>query len=265
MLRRFLYLDERALESYLGAVEGGLSDEMLQRRKQRGGRGGNARTRIGAISAGISGEREDSQEDERRIRETPEQRFDRLMGALEATPDEYGYEQVLDIADAFERLPVGLTIAVDCEIEVPPTVQLFAQPDQLEAMLGLMSAIKPLARLMGENIEGLPDEHEVAAVRDFVGAMKSDLVIVGEQEDDAPKVAGKLDKRYVRDLPEGEARVVGKVARRWSEGESHSLLALPGASLLPRKERRRAAFGTADEDSVLRGPALTLDILAIYR
>jgi hypothetical protein len=105
----------------------------------------------------------------------------------------------------------------------------------------------------------------VTAVRNVVGAMKSDLVILGEQQDDGIKVAGKLDQRYVRDFPEGEARVVGKVARRWRAGESHSLLALPGASLLPRKERRKATFEMGDEDSVLRGPALTLDVLAIYR
>jgi hypothetical protein len=62
----------------------------------------------------------------------------------------------LDLTDAFERLSVGLMIDLDCEIEVPATVRLFAQPDQLEGMLGLMAAIRPLAGLMGQTLRGFP-------------------------------------------------------------------------------------------------------------
>jgi hypothetical protein len=45
------------------------------------------------------------------------------------------------------------------------------------------------------------------------------------------------------------------------EGESHSNLALPGASLMPRKKGRKPPEGV----STLDGPALTLDALAIFR
>lgn len=67
-------------------------------------------------------------------------------------------------------------------------------------------------------------------------------------------------------MPEGEAVVIGKVARRWMSGESHSLLALPGATILSRKQRRNTPIAVdSDDENILQGPALTLDVLAIYR
>lgn len=163
--------------------------------------------RTPGTNARASAERESIQESEKVVRETPEHRFDRLVRVLESAPEYYGYEEVLDLADAFDRLPVGFMISVDCELEVPSAVRMFAQPEQLDTMIGAMDAIKSLGPLRGESVQNLPDEGEIAAVRTAAGAMTSDLVIVGEQDSDSPKLAGRLDKAYMRELPEGDARV----------------------------------------------------------
>lgn len=141
-----------------------------------------------------------------------------------------------------------------------------SQPDQLDDMLNMLDALRPMASMLGEELKGLPGENETNAVRSFGKAMKSDVVVVGDQEDDGPKVTGKLNKEYVRDSIEGEVFILGKVARKWKDSESHSLLALPGASLMSRQQRRQAARQQPkDDENTLTGPARTLDILAIYR
>lgn len=267
MLRRFLYLNEQVVDSYLGVVEGGLSDELTRRSSTRGGRGGEAGLAFKGAGAKVTGEREHAQEEEQRVRDTPEQRFDRLLTAVERDPDEYSYEEVLDLQDAFQRLSVGTLITVDCEIEVPDMVRLLSQPEQLSQMVDMMETLRPLAQVFGSDVGELPTAEQTDAIRQVSRVFRSDVVVVGEIDADTPRIAGKLEQPYVRELPEGEARVVGKVSRKWGSDESHSLVALPGASLLSRSQRRTNQKEPSSEDdtNVLYGPALTLDIVAIYR
>lgn len=266
MLRRFLYLNEQVVDSYLGVVEGGLSDEVTRRNTSRGGRGGEAGVGFKGATAKYTGEREHAEEEERRVRDTPEQRFDRLLTAIEQDPDEYGYEEVLDLTDAFSRISVGTVITVDCDIEVPQMVRLLRQPEQLDQMVDMMDKLRPLAAMLGKNADDLPTPEQTEAVRQVSRVFRSDVVVVGEVDEESPRIAGKLEQAYVREIPEGEAKIVGKVARKWGPDESHSLLALPGASLLSRSQRRRNnPEASTDKTDSLRGPALSLDILAIYR
>jgi hypothetical protein len=110
MLRRFLYLDESALDSYLSAIEGGLADEAHHRRSHQRGSSGGAGAKAGPVSGQVSGDSGVAHEDERVVRETPEARADRLFSALEGDPERWRYEEVLDLGDAFDRLPVGYMI-----------------------------------------------------------------------------------------------------------------------------------------------------------
>lgn len=125
-----------------------------------------------------------------------------------------------------------------------------------------MDVMRSVAPVLGEDDEGLPSGRRTASIRSFTKALKSDLVFVGEQCEGRPKVVGKLQSEYVREVPDGDARVVGKVTRIWSQGEKHALMALPGASLLSREQRRKAELSLTD--NVVEGPAVTLDVLAVY-
>jgi hypothetical protein len=99
-------------------------------------------------------------------------------------------------------------------------------------------------------------------------ALGADLVAVGEFEDSDWKVAAQLTGEYIRAQVEGPAQFVGKVSKQWPEGQGRHLLALPGTTLLPRRERR-ALEGKKpddpDDDSFLNGPAVMLDLLAVWR
>ncbi len=103
----------------------------------------------------------------------------------------------------------------------------------------------------------------------FMSQLSSDSVFVGEDDESDWKVAGKLASEHLKDSEiDGYVRVVGKVAQRWPKNRWKPLLALPGASLLPRKERKALeskAPSEDDADQFLEGPAVMLDVLAIYR
>ncbi|WP_206309399.1 hypothetical protein [Streptomyces sp. A0642] len=257
-LPRFLYLDERSLNEYLSVVEEGISDE-ARHRTQSDTKGPPEELGVVAPEAGSS-------ERERVVRETASQRFIRLVSALDADSARWKYRDIEDLHPLFDGLKIMDFLHGRFEVEVPPMIQLMSQPDQLGDMLDLLEAFRPMASLMGQDIDGMPGQEETTAMRGFAKAMKSDIVIVGDQEDDGPKITGKLTKEYVRDTIDGEGFILGKIARKWGKGESHSLMALPGASLMSREQRRQAARQPKTDDAeTLMGPALTLDILAIYR
>lgn len=262
MLRRFLYLNEKVLDGYLSAAEGGLADQVVRRQSSERTKGGHLGVGAYGVDAQASVGRDRVEAETQRLRETPEQRFDRLMQILDSEPDHYSYEEALDLADTFPCLAVGSFVSVDCEIEVPAPVRLLAQPEEVGQLLDLMDVMRSVAPVLGEDAEGLPSGQQTAAIRSFTKALKSDLIVVGEQCDGGPKVVGKLQSDYVREVPDGDARVVGKVTRIWSQGERHALMALPGASLLSREQRRKAELSL--NDNVVEGPAVTLDVLAIY-
>ena len=265
MLRRFLYLNSASVDSYLGVVEGGLSDETTKRGGSRGTKGGGAGADAKVASVRLSTQRENSEESERVVRETPEIRFDRLMKAVSANPEDWDFEEVLNLTDVFDQLAIWTLIQLDCDIEIPPAVRLLAQPDELNKALDLMEIIGPMARVFGSTPTEMPDPEQLQAIRAF-SQFSTDLVITGEIDDSSPRIAGKLDRQFMREMPEGEACVVGKISRRWKSGESHSLIALPGSSLMTRAQKRAQEHSLkGDENNMLNGPALTLDILAIYR
>ncbi|MGX1031248.1 DUF6414 family protein [Streptomyces sp. SAI-097] len=257
-LPRFLYLDEKGLDEYLSVVEQGLSDEAKTRRLSSGGQ-------VASAGLGQLAEGESTSEEERVVRETASQRFIRLVTALDVASAQWRYRDIEDLGEEFESVNVADIVQVQCEVEIPPFIRMLSQPDQLDDMVNMIEAFRAMAPMLGQDLEGLPGKKETKAFSDFGKAMKSDVVIVGDQEDGGPQITGKLNKDYVRDAIEGEVFILGKVAKRLKHGETHSLLAIPGASLMSRKQRREAARQEQSDDTTLVGPALTLDILAIYR
>lgn len=96
-------------------------------------------------------------------------------------------------------------------------------------------------------------------------------MIIGLPDSDVWQVAGQLMPQHMRvavDDLEGEVRIVGKITRKVKPGERHPLLALPGSNILSREKRRELARkgpSSESDDSWVTGPAVILDVLAIYR
>lgn len=264
MLRRFLYLDEQALSDYLSALEDG-SREAAQRRRadtQSGGGGVDAKI--------IKGELQRSSENEETLSlsDTSTARFERMMKLLVADPEAAGWVEVFDPDVEFSDIGIGALVETECEIFVPDLVKTLSASGGLPRALDQLDALLPFATALGLGTEGLPNKTERDAVRGFVQALDSDQVLVGEFEDRTWRVAGRLAAEGIRGEIDGVARVIGKVSSRWPAGQWKPLLALPGMSFLPRDRRRQLQRSTPEpgqEDQYLEGPALMLDLLAIYR
>lgn len=262
MLKNFLYLNESALSDYLSALEGGLVSSIGDRRRKS--RGGHAKAGIAAVGAGG----EMSQESEATISmvDTPPAQFERLMRLVAEEPEETGWVEILQPDADLPELLTGALIQLECELEIPAFIKLLSQhTDTLNTLRSIasMSSVFPSAASV--------DLEKVTIVEQLSGMMNDRLVFVGMLDSDEWKATGQLAAEHLRadvESLEGEVRIVGKIMRKIRSDEQHPLLALPGAGIIGREKRRELAKkGPVSENDPhwLQGPAVVLEVLAIYR
>jgi hypothetical protein len=265
VLRRFTYLDTEALGQYVAAVEGGLRQESTttDRRDQSTGAAIDARVaRLDASGAHAVGE-------SLRFEDTNESRFARLMEVGRSRSDELDWLEVLEADDAFSAAAIGTMVEWECDLFVPDVVQMLAKAGGMLDALRAFTDLAPLMETLGADVsDGLPNADELRAASGVVEAMDTKLVIVGDDPDADWQISATLDPEFVRGDIEGRARIVGKVARKVPSGRWKPFVTFPGMNVLPRRQRRdmeRAPIPEGKEDEYLMGPALILDMLAIYR
>jgi hypothetical protein len=264
MLRRFLYLDAPTLSDYVSALEGG-SRESLETKSVAGK--SSEGTLDAKIVRGNLG-RTRQAEETLSLSDTPQARFDRLTRLAEANPEEADWITVLEPDENLAQAGIGAIIDLECEIYIPQIIKAFSPQDGISQALDAMDELLPAARALGLDVSGIPQKKERVAVKKFADVIGGKLLIVGEIDDSDWHIAGQLNASYVNGDLEGRVRVTGKISNRWDLGTWKPLLALPGSSLLPRHERRaleKQKPQADDEQNYLEGPAVMLDILAIYR
>lgn len=265
LLKRFLYLNTSDLNDYISALEGGLRGSGQRRTTTGSSLGGEANLKV------AKGNKESKQEEEEsyNFSDTEQARFERLLELASADSEKTGWVEALDPDSHLANIGIGALIEIECEIYVPDEVRLLSSSGGLTEALDTLDAMTPFAAALGlDTTSGLPSKKERDAAKGFISTMKTDLVVVGERDDSDWKVAGQVSPEFTRGDIDGVARIVGKVSSKWGEGEWKPLLALPGSSLMPRKERRALAKKRpkdGEEDQFMQGPALMLDVLAIYR
>lgn len=135
--------------------------------------------------------------------------------------------------------------------------------------MAMLKTMSPLMKVLGPGSVDLPPDEHIQAVTAMSSLMGDDLAVVGERDDTDWRIAGRLIAASVRDSElDGAARVVGKVSTILRPGEHKSLLALPGMNLMTREQRRAQAKSgpkPGEEANWLTGPAVMLDVLAVYR
>jgi len=264
MLKRFLYLDDAAVTDYLSALEGGIRDS-LQTKKVTG-RSSEGGLDAKVLKAGLG--RSHADEELLTLSDSPQARFERLLKLAKADPETAAWVEVLnpetDLADA----GTGAMIDVECEIYVPDIIKALSSSGGITQALDALEALLPAAETFGFDTTGLPSKKEREGVKKFAAVLGGNLVAVGELDESVWRLAGQLKAEFVNGDIEGRARMIGKISTRWAKGVWKPMLALPGSSLLPRAERRALEWKRPEEDdeqNYLEGPAIMLDILAIYR
>ncbi|WP_279107430.1 DUF6414 family protein [Gordonia paraffinivorans] len=258
-LRNFLYLDEAAVVNYLSVLEDG-NRETVQREQSRAGNVGGA---VGVSSARLEANRGREYKETEEAVDTIEAKYNRLVGLITDHPDLWN--RVLQ-PSMLEEANAGEIVEVDADVYIPDVVKVLQRSSELGSMFDLMDA---LGELSGTGIQDMPSKRERDVMRSVMEQMPAELVVVAEVDDEW-KVAGNLKQKYVRDPDlEGEVTIVGKVRRYWGPDEWKLVLALPGmTSLMPRDQRRkleREGPREGEGDQFVKGPGLTLDVLAIYR
>ena len=267
MLKTFLYLNEQALADYVSGLEGGMRGPVSKRSLVTGSVDGGVDAKV--MKAGGSRGKED--EESLTITDTPQARFNRFLGLVNEDPEGVGWLEVMDPDTDLASVNVGMTVNVEAEIYVPDAINALSQAGDLSAMVETMETLLPMAETLGLDTAGLPSAAERKAMGGFASLQSltgGKTVMVGELMDSDWRVAGQLSSEHLRADIEGLATVVGKVSAKWPKGKWKPVLALPGTSFIPREQRRQMERQKPDpgqEDNFLEGPALMLDVLAIYR
>ncbi|MGI8697637.1 MAG: DUF6414 family protein [Mycobacteriales bacterium] len=264
MLRRFIYLDRTTLDQYVSALEGGRTTESTTRLMHTGTGAGGLDAKLVKASA----ERSREEEESRTLADTDEARFDRLLRAADAEPEALGWVEVTQPDTDFDGIGLGAMVAWECDLYIPEILRTLARSGEVLPAIGMMQNLLPTARRLGLDTEGLPSDEEMGAAADFISGMDASLLAVGEDDETDWRIAGQLNEESLHGDIEGRARVVGKISQIVRRGRWKPYLTFPGIKLMPREERRRMerqAPAPGKESEYLSGPALMLDILAIYR
>lgn len=264
MLRRFVYLDHVSLNQYVTALEGGLTKESTKRSLQNeAGRG-----EPDLNGPDTASERSRENEESRTYAETQEAQFDRLLKAAEVNPEGLAWVEMAGPNVEFAEIRVGTMVSWECDLYVPQIIQSLSSSGEARDALNMMQDLLPSVQRLGLDTEGLPSTNEIETTSTFLSKMDAKLLVVGEEDVSDWRVAGQVNDDFLHAELEGTAHIVGKVSKVLPENHSKPYLTFPGMNLVPREQRRkmeRQAPPEGQEEEYLVGPALMLDILAIYR
>lgn len=261
ILRRFHYIDDEQLNQYISQVEDGLRS--AANRSEMSGKVGNLN--LGPKYLGVGGSLEGGAAVAETYDDNSASRFERLLNLVENHEDEFGWKELdpefTDI-DAFAGLKVGHILSCATELYESDVTAISGSAGILK-QLPLMAKIASMTG--GESPFGALDEAALSAMAAFGEAMNGNNVILGE--------VPEFDFTIVASVPvpvrsDSYAYVVGKIVKIWRQGSWRPLPNLPIVSQMPREQRReyeRKGPGKNDKMMWVEGPAVQLDLLAIYQ
>lgn len=272
MLINPIYLDQKALTGYIAAIEGGVLSSATE--TQEGGSAVRGGGKFGPL--GAEGEKSNSRSSAAEYTDHDVARLQRLIDAATERASELDWIHVSgpDVASDLERSVVGSFVQWECDVYIPDTVKALQSQGGLADALETFDRLAPFAEALGLDTESdMPSRGQLDAFRSFSKHITVPLVVVGDDYDGDSdwKVAGTLRTEFLSDAEalDGPSIVVGKVRKIVRPNRWHPLLTLPGMNLMGRDERRkkeREVPRTEEEKKdYLEGPALVLDVLAIYR
>ncbi|WP_337110151.1 DUF6414 family protein [Prescottella equi] len=259
ILRRFLYLDESAVDGYLSALEDGLRDSVQRDATKNSTIGGS----LGVSNIKLDAERGKGTTYSEVARDTPHSKYERLSRLAGSAG---AWTEILE-DDSLDQYSTGEIVELEADLYVPEVVRMLQSDHEMGQLFDAMDKLSKLGGVM--TLDGMPPQEERDAMRAAISALPTSLMVVGELAESEWAIAGKLNRDYLHDADlDGTARIVGKIAKKLPEGTYKPILALPGMSLMPREQRRameRKKPEPGDEGKYLSGPAVLLDIIAIYR
>ena len=274
MLRKFVYLDESTLAEYTATLEGGLIAETRTRAVQSGSKGGAVKLKV------AEGNMESGKENEHSwtVSDAPEARFERLLVAANDDPDAIGWIEVMDCEADFANAQIGEFISWECDAYIPDLSRFISKGGNTAKKLAVADGVIEAAEagllkggqasVMEQTIRDL--KAQLRITKEMLDQTDIKRSVIGEDEDTEWKVFGTLHDECLRvdDIDDERLVIVGKIKRKLALGRWQRIAEMLNFEIVNRAERRRRekqAPPQGKEDEYVAGPAVELDILAIYR
>jgi hypothetical protein len=152
-------------------------------------------------------------------------------------------------------------------VEVPPALKAIAG-GKITQTLETIDTLASVSTFLGIDTAKLPGKSEVGAIRKMYTGVEIPKLAVCYFDDSEWKLIATIKPEFERADVEGFGRVVGKVVSALPTGSTKPLLTMKGMSFLNRQQRReleRTTITDKNRDQFIEGPALVIDLLAIYR
>jgi len=266
ILRNFLFLDTATMTDYLSTLEGYVIEGTVGQtdvgKKEKGGKLAAKVIEGGATS-------EVSTETRRQLAIPDAARFQRLYELLQ----EQDLIQFLDAFDVeiWNQLERGELLEVQATIRLPELLTLTQMVEDLFPLLDVMTAFgqdplnDPEARIA---FDGMREVGKLTK-------QKHVPLLFGATSTPGFYFVANLPRQYIRcplsDL-QGEAIVFGKVQRILTKGQEYeafnllpSSISFPPGRNLTKEQRRKIRRAKKEVTETVKGPAIVLSPLAVYR
>lgn len=265
MIPQFEYINESYLSAYLSAAEGGLRDSQVKKITQTTDLGGKAGTPIVSGQASrVSGE-----ETTVSMSDYVSARFTRFLEYADQNSEKIGWQEITQPDLDFPELALGDFIKWECDVYAPDIVGVFQQGNPLTSLIGAMNNLLPAAKTLNLNTKGLPSLDEMNAVGTFINSVELEPVLLGEDEDCEYQVIARLDKKFITgNISEIDNRfiLVGKISKKIASGRWYPLMPFEGLTRQQRREAEKNGPRTPEQESnFVKGPAVVVDLLALYK
>ncbi|AMU69846.1 DUF6414 family protein [Mycobacteroides abscessus] len=274
MLVRFVYLDEPTLQGYVAQLDDGLLAETKVRLVKKSSKSGNVDVKFAGFKAEVGNENERFWT----MSFPPEAQFRRLLAAAYDDPDALAWVDVVDPSSDFKDAQVGEIIAWECDLDIDQSSRLAAKDGagvQLLGLVGHLASASATGLQLGNGSPPIPEEAaRQAAVAGVMQRLLESLnitrIVVGRDPGTDWSIFGPLYGDHLRseNIDSERLIVVGKIKRIVPQGKFRKLLdteALNMMQMLQKGETTEATPTASANQYEIRGPALELDILAIYR
>jgi hypothetical protein len=263
ILRNFLFLNTATTEDYLAALEGYTLEGPIEQTEAetKGGEVGVDKIIKAGKASGAS------TETKRRLAVTDASQFQRLYEILEE-------QELVQFLEAFDeeiwgQIHKGEILEIEANIRLPQSFELTQTIENFSPLLDIMTVLDqdplsdPKTKMAFDGIRAVSKLSE-----------SKPIPLLFHADPEGFSFVGYLPRKFLRCEPselQGEATVFGKVQRILPKGKSLEVFSLlPDLSNLPnmnREKRRKMQRDMSKQglSEVVKGPAIIIDILAIYR
>ncbi|WP_264631846.1 DUF6414 family protein [Microbacterium hydrothermale] len=261
VLRNFLYLDERQLNQYISQMEDGL--RRIASRSLSSEKGGGAELNAKFMKLGLNGKTADGESQE--YADDGPARFERLLALVAGDEERFDWRDIEEDESLLEGMKAGHLITFGGELYESDLTKATSST----GVLGMLPLLQTIAKMPGmtggAELDQALSGGTLEAMQGFGQAMNGKSILQGEIQDTDWRFVSLVDSAV---QVEGTAYVVGKISKVWGEGDWRLLPGTPMMAQLPRAKRREIERKGPDKGAEMmwmEGPAVELEILAIYR